>query len=206
MLTVYQEQIPFTNKRLDKQISKDQAYTNPVIMPFAFNATSAYNSLETVIYIRNNNPSVYYTGIVVCLMSCSTSDGIASTGTVLTGATTSTFTLPSVEPITFDNAFEETNPGDTVILDGQYLSSYTPVTKDSTIEVKFSYGYDELSNYAWSIKNSGLYIPYIGNSSLYDMSYIPIRMRINFFSEPSLYTIRDYFIDVSYANEYEVTG
>lgn len=209
MITLYQEQTPFSNKRLDKQISKDALYTNPVIMPYAFNSTSEYNSLETVIYIRNNDPSKYYTNIVVALMTEETTDSISnSTGAIYSSPASGIYlSLPSTSiPLVLDTVYESYVFTDDIRMTNKYKSNYVPVISNELIEIKFSYGYDELSNHEWSKKKSGLLIPYIGNSSLYDMSYIPIRMRVNFLSEPAIYTIRDYFIDISYEEELDVTG
>lgn len=77
----------------------------------------------------------------------------------------------------------------------------TTRSSDKDIRVKFSYGYDQLSDYDWSKLNNILVIPYIGNSTTPDMSYIPIRMRIEWLNSPSIYTIQKYFLDVSYSTE-----
>jgi hypothetical protein len=72
---------------------------------------------------------------------------------------------------------------------------------DNDINVKFSYGYDQISDYDWSNLNPILVIPSVGNSTTPDTSYIPIRVRIEWINPPSIYTIRDYFLDVSYSTE-----
>jgi hypothetical protein len=72
---------------------------------------------------------------------------------------------------------------------------------DTDIRVKFSYGYDQISDYDWSKLKSVLVIPTIGNSTTPDTSYIPIRMRIEWLTHPSIYTIRKYFLDVSYSTQ-----
>jgi hypothetical protein len=97
------------------------------------------------------------------------------------------------------------------------MSDYIPVASDfspedgnaidtdSKLAVKFSYGYDELSNVDWQTKHSALCIPNIGlKSSLtnpfgsQDTQYHPVRMRLTWKAQSTLLTIRDYFIDVSY--------
>ena len=208
MITLYQEQTPFSNRRLDKKISQDKLYTNPVIMPYAFNSTSEYNSLETVIYIRNDDPSKYFTHIVVSLLKEESDNGSMSTGVITTNPASGTYLSlsSSTTPLYLENVYESYAAPTTINLTNKYMSNYLAVSFDELIEVKFSYGYDEVSNYEWSKKKSGLFIPYLGNSSLYDMSYIPIRMRINFLTEPSIFTMRDYFIDISYEEELVVTG
>lgn len=209
MITLYQEQIPLSNKRLEKQISQDGLYTNPVIMPYAFNSTSEYNSLETVIYIRNNDPSKYYTNIAVTLLKSIELEAYSLSTGIITNNPASGISLSlstSESPIKLESAFETYNPPSTINLTNKYQSNYVPFSNDNFIDVKFSYGYDELSNYEWSKKKEGLYIPYIGNQSLYDMSYIPIRIKINFLQDPTIFTIRDYFIDISYEDEFDVTG
>jgi len=70
--------------------------------------------------------------------------------------------------------------------------------------VKFNYDYDQISDYDWGKLNSILVIPYIGNSTTPNTSYIPIRMRIEWVIPPSIYTTRKYFLDVSYSTEGKV--
>src|ERR1035437_2254613 len=66
-ITMYQESIPFTNKRTTQPISGNSTYSNPVVMPFAFDFTVATNVLETVIYIRNDDANTYYRNVVITL-------------------------------------------------------------------------------------------------------------------------------------------
>jgi hypothetical protein len=82
-----------------------------------------------------------------------------------------------------------------------YRETYLPVVDDGTVSVKLSYGYDELSYDEWAMKSSALVIPAIGTTGMADTSYIPIRMRLTWKVAPSIFTIRDYFIDVSYVSE-----
>jgi hypothetical protein len=86
-----------------------------------------------------------------------------------------------------------------------YFYNYIPIYDDPEIDVKFSYGYDQISDYKWSTINSGLIIPYIGNATTPDTSYIPIRMRVTWKTTPSTYTIRKFFLDVSYTSTGQVT-
>lgn len=67
-IQLFQEQIPFSNKRLDKPISGDGVFTNPVIAPFSFDFTTYVNTLECVIYVRNNSQEHYYKNLTMCLM------------------------------------------------------------------------------------------------------------------------------------------
>jgi len=206
MLTLFQESVPFTNKRLEQKISEDGNFTNPVILPFAFNSTSSYNSLESVIYLRNDNPLKYYKGIVVSLMK--EVSGVSNYATGVVRKDTDIYlSVPSTEDkLYLESVYEGFTFTSNIILRNSYKTNYVPISNDGDIEVKFSYGYDELSNYSWSNRKSGLYIPYLGNSTLFDMSYKPIRLKINFLSNPSLFTIRDYFIDISYSEELDVVG
>ena len=66
-LTLYQESVPFTNKRIPQPISVNGTFSNPVVMSFAFDFTICTNVLETIIYLRNDDANDYYRNIVVSL-------------------------------------------------------------------------------------------------------------------------------------------
>jgi hypothetical protein len=221
MLNLFQELVPFSNKRLDKAVSSDGAYSNPVIMSFAFDFTVCSNILETVLYIRNDIQSDCYSNIVVSLMKEDKAiTPIASSGSLehrlsdnMPMFVVNGFALPigssKEDPLVFATG---------VPLPGRFMSNYVPVQSnldpdtgnsiesDNKLSVKFSYGYDELSNIDWATKHSALCIPNIGYKSqpntnpfgTADTSYHPVRMRMTWKSQSTLLTIRDYFIDVSY--------
>lgn len=217
-LTLYQEQIPFSNKKTDFPVSSNGKYINPVIMSFAFDFTICTNFLETVLYIRNDDINKWYKNIVITL--CKSDNSIVSPLPVI-GVLKETledgpyFTIGDTEkiPVSFSTETHLAIPSAGYSLINQYTSDVIPVTDyvkpldgllvqtDDNINARFSFGYDELSNVEWQNKKPGLVIPYIGNRSLADTSYIPVRLRLLWKSASSLFTIRDYFIDVSYEAE-----
>jgi hypothetical protein len=67
-IQLFQEQAPFSNKRIDRPISKDGVFTNPVIAPFSFDFTTHVNTLECVVYLKNNSQEHYYKNVIVSLM------------------------------------------------------------------------------------------------------------------------------------------
>lgn len=210
MINVFQELIPFSNKRLEQPISKDETYTNPIIMPFALDDTGGSNKLEVVFYIRNDSQSHYYTNILVSLMKDTTS---ATTPTVTDGFVNFNYdyTIPYLSLNGYSNipaevVYESASYNSSLAYTNKFYSNYMPVTDetmtiDNTVSVKFSFGYNELSDLDWSTKKSVLLIPNIGNKTMPDMSYMPVRMRMTWNRTPSLLTIRDYFIDITYQNE-----
>lgn len=206
MIQLFQESIPFSNKRLDASASNDGSFLNPVIMPFAINTTLGSNVFETVIYIRNTSIQNFYNDVVVCLMK--EDPNIASTdaqlGQLKTDPQTGIvkFSVNSYNDIVASTGFPYIGTQSTSkTLDDPYQMNYVPITPttDSALGVKFSYGYDELSALDWDAQSSILVIPMIGNATTPDTSYIPIRMRLTFNETPSVFTIRDYFINISYS-------
>lgn len=202
MITLYQESVPFSNKMFDGKISKDQTHTNPVIIPYALNASLGENILETVIYIKNDDQSKYYKNVVISLMTEVGDTPIAASGTLNFADNNIKFSLNAQADIPVDLAFEY--PGElpsSVALNNSYMSTYIPVINDARAAVKFSYGYDELSLLKWENASSILLIPTIGTTGLGDTTYIPIRMRIVTGNISPLNTTRDYFIDISFSEE-----
>lgn len=123
-IQLFQEQIPFSNKRLDRPISNDGVFTNPVIAPFSFDFTTHVNTLECVIYIRNDSQEHYYKNIVVSLMK--EDDEVASgpaEGNIINHAINGpSFSLNShIVPVGFSTEAIPAIPGDPGI---QILSAY----------------------------------------------------------------------------------
>jgi len=205
MITMRQELIPLSDKMCEAPISKDSSYTNPVIIPFVLDATGNENIMETVIYIRNDSQQHYYEDIVVSLMkedsgSPEVVDGIlsvAASGCLFSlNAASGSNSIPVEEAYLYAQAASGVKT-----LQSKYKSTYIPVVNDGKVSVKFSFGSEELSYSEWETKKSILAIPNIGTSGEPNTSYIPIRMRLKWAGMPSIFTIRDYFIDVSYATE-----
>lgn len=206
MIQLFQEAIPFSSKRVDAPVSKDGSFLNPIIMPFAINTTLGTNVFETVFYIRNTSVENFYNDVVVTLMKEVGNDTSVSNGVINTDEITGdvTFSLNNDTNIPVSKAYPYQGVQSTVkVLNNTYRQNYTPVTdgSDGTVSVKFSYGYDEVSALDWNDLSSVLVIPMIGNSTTPDTSYIPIRMRVTFKTIPTIFTIRDYFLDISYVYE-----
>ena len=211
-LTIYQEILPFSNERLDQPVSKDGAYTNPIVMPLSFDVVQYNNSVETVFYIRNNDTRYFYNNVLVTL--CKKDDAVPNptdNRSVFIYKDNS-LTLRAIYEDVEDKAIELSYSSDVlptsmntpITLIKNYEMPIGP-TYDQDISVKFSYGYDELSNVDWATKKEGLLIASIGNSTMPDTSYIPIRMRIEILMDSlPLYTLRDYKISIAYASETEV--
>jgi len=224
-IQLFQEQIPFSSQRLNHPVSQNGAFTNPVIMPFAFDFTTYGNTLEIVIYIRNNSQQKVYKNVVIGLMKRT-----AGTPTPVVASLEESFALgqilnvngqecpiswsvdqaPSLDPVVSiagDNYYSNFFP----IYNYNYIDGngdYQEVESDSNINVKFSYGYDELSQVEWDKASSILAIPSIGTlptlenpAGMYDISYAPVRMRINWKARTAGTTIRDYFINIAYEEE-----
>jgi hypothetical protein len=211
MIQLFQESIPFSNKRIDAPTSKDGSFLNPVIMPFAINTTLGSNTFETVIYIRNTSIENFYNDIVVSLMKedSNISETNITSGVLKTDHSTGIvkFSVNDYTDIVISPGFPYIGTQSAIkVLDGKYQQNYMPVlpSTDAAVSVKFSYGYDELSNLDWDSTSPIIVIPMIGNQTTPDTSYIPIRMRLTFNETPSVFTIRDYFIDISYALEGDV--
>lgn len=206
MITIYQELIPLSNKMYNAPISKDKAYTNPVIIPSLYNSTSNENIMETVIYIRNDSQRHYYKDVVITLMKEGVGTPIDCDAIITTldprSSSNLIFSLNGASGVPAEAAYAYAPTlSDPVFLTDKYKTTYIPIVDDGIITVKFSYGYDELSYYEWFKKKPVLVIPSIGTSGMADTSYIPIRMRLNWKGDLSLFTIRDYFIDISYSTE-----
>lgn len=223
MLNLYQELVPFSNKRLDKSISSSGAYSNPVIMSFAFDFTVCSNILETVLYIRNDSETTCYSNVVVSLMKIDKgiSNPVATSGLInevqFNGLVPSININGTTMPLGYSVEQIPTIPAEGIPITSAYMSNYVPVLSDinpdsgnsiytdDKIGVKFSYGYDELSDVEWGTKHSALCIPTIGLKSTPEnpfgtsnTEYHAIRMRMTWKAQSTLLTIRDYFIDVSY--------
>jgi hypothetical protein len=215
-LELYQESVPFSNKRINNPISSG-SFTNPVIVPFSFDFTSQENTLESVIYLRNNSVEQRYENIVISLMkddqSLLVGDPVLANGTVSNTDGDISFTLNeksvsvgySVEdiPLSPGQSFQVT--ASEAELNG-YYEHYIPVGDDSDISVKFSYGYDEVTSVDWEKKGNVLVIPNVGTTGVPDTSYHAIRMRITWKANTQLFTIRDYFLDASYQTQAVVEG
>ena len=205
MITLFQESVPFSNNRLDEKISKDGKYSNPVMMSYAFDTTIDSNIFETVVYLRNDDQSKYYKNVVIALMK--ENEGTPSIISGQVNINPLSLKLPgSAIAVGIDNAFEDFTYLSNILMQNTYMSTYHPVDNDGKVEVKLSYGYDEISNYNWENKKSAIIIPYVGTVNIPDMSYIPIRVRIKLLEEPNIVTLRDYFIDISYESEISVAG
>jgi hypothetical protein len=206
MITVYQELIPLSNKMYEKPISLDSTFTNPVIIPFVYNATGPDNVMEVVVYIRNDSQEHFYEDVVVTLMKEST--GIPNTTPGILSISNSEGCYLSLNAASGSNELQlglaypyQQPPLSTVTINNQYKNTYSPLVSDDNVTVKFSYGYDELSHIEWDERKSAILIPRIGNPGMADLSYIPIRMRMTWKGTPTLFTIRNYFIDVSFSSE-----
>lgn len=204
-ITVFQEQVPFTNQKVPGQVSSG-TYYNPIVMPLSFNVVSYQNFVEVVFYIRNNDPTKYYKDILCSLVTIGTTTGTmpSSVNFYTNGITIEINGNPN--QIYKVSSSSEVNPTSGSVTDLVFPANYgfvSPGNSDnnSNVNVKFSYGYDELSMIDWNSQNEILYIPNIGNTTTYDMSYIPIRMRIQLLTQNPLYTTRNYSLDVTYGQE-----
>lgn len=210
-LELYQESVPFSNKRLDQKASTDGNFTNPVVVPFSFDFTSALNSLECVIYIKNTSTEFRYENVIVSLMEEPTVAATAAHATISDdGSDNITFSLSgtdvrvgfSVEdnPLTGGQQFSLISDPDTD--KNGYYDSYIPVgDSHNKLNVRFSYGYDEISGVDWNTKGNVLIIPNIGTTGIPDTSYHPVRIRIDWRDRTELFTVRDFFLDISYQNK-----
>lgn len=213
-LKLYQESIPFTNKRVAQPISGNSTFSNPIVMSFAFDFTVCTNVLETVLYIQNSDANNYYRNVIVTLCK---DDPLISSPTPIFGVMKTSVSLGAFldlggrfsVPATYSVEQPPTIPDAGIYVVNSYTNKTIPVsdyvddtgtyiTTDENITARFSYGYDELSSVEWEKKRSALFIPSIGNISQPDTSYIPIRLRMNWKKASSLFTIRDYYLDISY--------
>lgn len=205
MIQLFQEQIPLSNKRYDKPISQNSKYTNPVIIPSVLDTTGSENIMETVIYIKNTLQNKYYKHIVISLMKEDGSLNPQPSSGQIDFSDNNKFSINGHIGIDTNLAFEyQQSQTGLVYLTNKYMSNYKPIIDDGIVDVKFSYGYDEISYLDWSLKKSILIIPTIGTQGLSDTSYIPVRMRMKWKNVPSYLTIRDYFIDISFSEEQQV--
>lgn len=224
-LELYQEIIPFTNEKMPYPVSTGNSYSNPVVMPLSFDVTSVYNTVESVIYIRNNDKDKYYRNVLITFMAPKEEfdDGNVSTVTYNIGSVTCTSANELIikDDITdlrhiVDIEFTSEIPPESNFsfnlgtwFDGT-SNAMLPVSgadpyiisplNSSISDVRFSYGYDEVSELEWANKKHGIVIPWIGTSGMPDNSFIPIRLRIWLNSE-SLFTLKKYAINVSYDAE-----
>ena len=215
-LTIFQETIPFSNERLDQPSSQGGLYTNPIIMPLSFDVVQYTNTLEVVFYIRNNDISKYYNNVLVYLAKkdMNISDPNLSRTVLLNTLVENGVTKYKAEFRTdnsgatnnFKELFFTSNSETLVTYNNKEIIGVNrfevPIdTAYADIDVKFSYGYDELSNVDWEDMKEALVITKIGNSSMPDTSYLPIRMRITLNTNTLSYTLRDYSIGIVYENE-----
>lgn len=228
MIELYQELTPFTNEKTHYTISQDDTYTSPVLMPLSFDVTADYNTVETVVYIRNNNINEWYKNILVALLVPRSYFDIAafqsqaiefdpSSGHILIKNNLSQ-TAHQVDCLYDSEIVPQVSIGfkldesETLIIGDSKLpfSTVTGYTINSEngpriTSVKFSVGYDELSETMWQQKTSSVVIPQIGTSGLADNSYIPIRMRLylnNSFS--NMLSLRDCSIYITYEEKNDI--
>lgn len=212
MINVFQEAVPFSNRRLDEKISQNGAYTNPIIMPFSLDSTGGENKLEVVFYIRNDSQTHYYKNVLVSLMKeIDTGSTPKLRDAAISQSTDATkdpeFSIGTYTKIKVNSSVEDYLLSGSFIYTAKFYDNCIPIVPqttsiDNNISVRFSYGYDEVSDQEWeNVKKSVLLIPSIGNSTTPDMSYIPIRMRIEWKVQPTIFTIRDYFLDITYQEE-----
>jgi len=207
-LELYQEAVPFSNKRLNRPVSTDGSFNNPVIVPFAFDFTANINSLECIIYLRNRSQEFRYENVVISLMSEDLSikneNSDISHAQIENIGNVSTFKLNGYD-VPAGYSTEQVGEGFQILSSSEdqngYFNYYKPVVSDETLSVKFSYGYEELTVVDWEYKNPVLIIPYLGTSNMPDTSYHPIRMRIIWATRSQFLTTRNYFLDVSYQNQ-----
>lgn len=231
MIELYQELVPFTNEKSGHKASEDGAYTNPIVAPLSFDVTSAFNTVETVLYIRNTDKDKYYNNVHICLL--------APTEAFNDEIETQSFALNSVIVSTTNGVtttlFKTATPTTKFILDTEYCSEVAPSpsitlsmsTFDSgmcnslfplslisspdytisqvnseVIDARFSLGYDEVSENNWKLKSSSLIIPAIGNQTTPDNSFIPVRMRLYLNQNyGDILTLRKYSIHLAYGYE-----
>jgi len=209
-LELYQESVPFSNERLDRAISSNQEFSNPIIVPFAFDFTTALNTLECVIYVKNTSTEFRYENVVVSMIE-STGQSFDNEHAYIERDESDNMLfilnrkavrakwaqVPDL-PFFIDSSFmiiSHASEGN------GYSNSCRPVGDDEKLSVKFSYGYDEISSVEWESKGSVLIIPAIGRVNVPDTSYHPIRVRVTWKDKTKLFTIRDYSIDISYQRQ-----
>lgn len=222
-IEIYQEVIPFSNQKTKYPISENNTLTNPIVMPLSFDTTSQSNTVETVLYIRNNDKDVYYSYVYIGLMmpiaDYDTSMSSYNIGKIeytsggelkIYNDSNSHEFSSDIEIITSSamsgllalNTWNDGIVTNMLPYSNRYtLSSISPIKK-----VKFSYGYNEVSEYDWiNQKKDGLIIQSIGSSSSPDISYIPVRMRIYLNGFGTQFTLNDYSLNIAYGSEGSVS-
>jgi hypothetical protein len=230
-LELFQELIPFSNEKSNFATSGNGTFTNPIVMPLSFDVASAANTVETIFYIRNNDKDKYYKNVLVTLMAPQSdfNDPTISTRTANANNITLTATNTSNVKVTLYYPVGDPHPVDleysSELLSGGNLNATVNISTwfDNTstanipisgetgftlsqvssdiLDVRFSYGYDEVSELNWLSKKHGVLIPSIGNNTLPDNSFIPIRIRMYINGNGSLYTMRKYALNLSYEAE-----
>jgi hypothetical protein len=212
-LTIFQELIPFSNERLEQPVSGNGYYNNPIVMPLSFDVVQYNNTLETVVYIRNPDTSVWYENVVVHLAK------IVGTDTDWKEVEATCTNPGLVKKINFKDALGVVEHAMDFTYSSDVIQPFTTRIKeqigkrevpimpgtDSNIDAKFSYGYDELSNIDWAKKKPAVVIKSIGNIITPDTSYIPVRLRLEVLMESlPLYTLRDYSVSIAYGAMWEI--
>lgn len=223
-LELYQELVPFTNEKTTNKASVNEAYSNPILMPLSFDVTSSYNTVETVLYIRNRNKDVHFTNIAICLLApigyTSIPDIVPQFDTeeiyvsVDGDAHKTSIRDASISKWEFDTEYisEVSTPfylmansfdasvGYTTVPFSNYTTGFT-INKSisEVIDVRFSHGYDEVSEIDWLTKKASIILPSIGNSTYPDNSFIPVRMRLTLNnSYGNMLTLRNFSLHLSY--------
>jgi hypothetical protein len=129
-IQLFQEQAPFSNKRIDRPISTDGVFTNPVIAPFSFDFTTHVNTLECVVYLKNNSQEHYYKNVIISLMK----EGELASSPVDGNIVNDSVVGPAlsinghVVPTGFTTETIPTIPADPgIVIAGSYDANYTPV-------------------------------------------------------------------------------
>ena len=82
-----------------------------------------------------------------------------------------------------------------------YFKGHNPEVTD----VRFSVGYDEVSETDWKTKCASVILPSIGNAGMPDNSFIPIRMRLTLNNNyGDMLTLRKYSLHIAYGTEGKV--
>ena len=218
-LTIFQESIPFSNERLEQEVSQNGTYNNPIVMPLSFDIVQYSNTVETIFYLRNDDTRYYYENVAIYLArkkTTRTSPNDPNDQAEISKATPG-------DPLFINMPIVENGNTELQSIMASYSSDIIPsfttplhgvkryeelIGTDGTsneIFPRFSFGYDELSNIDWSLKQPGLIIAGIGNTNMPDTSYIPIRLRIEIKMEAlPVYTLRDYSIGIAYGDMKEI--
>lgn len=226
MIELYQELVPFTNEKTTYKASTNDAFTNPILMPLSFDVTSSYNTVETVLYIRNNNKDKFYTNVHVCLLApiaysntptnftpdtVLVSFAVSGAKTLFKQGSTTKYEVDTEYGIdTYPANFNLYMPtidstiGQTLVpFSGISSPNYTISQVNSEVlDARFSLGYDEVSEKGWLTKSHSVIIPSIGNSTMPDNSYYPVRMRLTLNNNyGDMLTLRNFSVHIAYASE-----